>query len=104
MMQYKTELLQRPSPVQQLAADARGPLLQSPYGGQNHQDVFQALGQRQAVNLDSYARQSRDAYELAYQQAQRAQALAGLNMLAQGQQQGNNLRNSRTQMLLGGLL
>jgi hypothetical protein len=104
MITYHSQLDQRPSAVQQIAADAKRPLSVSPYGGQNHQDVFQALGQRQAANLDSLSKESRDAYEVAYQQMQRDQALAGLNMMAQGQQQNNNLQQSRTQMLLQGLL
>jgi hypothetical protein len=104
MITYHSQLDQRPSAVQQIASDAKRPLSVSPYSGQNHQDVFQALGQRQAANLDSLSRESRDAYEVAYQQMQRDQALAGLNMMAQGQQQNNNLQQSRTQMLLQGLL
>jgi hypothetical protein len=104
MITYHSQLDQRPSAVQQIANDAKRPLSVSPYAGQNHQDVFQAMGQRQSASLDSLAQQSRDAYEVAYQQQQRDSALAGLNMMAQGQQQANNLQQSRGQMLLRGLL
>jgi hypothetical protein len=104
MLTYNTNTFSPPPPLQKMAAQGANALANSPYEGQSHQDVYQTLGQRQAVNLDSYARRAGEAYANAAQQAQRELALAGLQMAAQGQQQENNLASSRVQMLLGGLL
>jgi hypothetical protein len=104
MINYTTNTFSPPPPLQAMAAQGANALANSPYEGQSHQDVYQTLGQRQAVNLDAYARRAGEAYANAAQQAQRELALAGLQMAAQGQQQGNNLAASRTQMLLRGLL
>jgi hypothetical protein len=104
MLNYKTQLTALPPPLNDMAAKARASLERSPYAGQSHQDVVRALGGRQAANLDAYARQAGEAYGNAAQQAQQALALSGLRMMAEGQQQQNNLANSRTQLLLRGLL
>lgn len=77
---------------------------QSPYSGQNHQDVFRGLQQSQAIDLSRYAQQQQDAYETAAGRAQRELALAGLTQMGQAQNNAQNLQTGRMQMLLGGLL
>lgn len=77
---------------------------QSPYDGQNHQDVFRGLQQAKAIDLSRYAQQKQDDYESAAQRAQRDLALSGLTMMGQAQANAQNTGNSRMQMLLGGLL
>jgi hypothetical protein len=104
MLNYQTQLAGKPPPFSDMAAHAQKSFQQSPYSDPTHQDVFGALGQRQAVNMDEYARQAGESYANAAQQQQRELALAGLQMMSQGQQQQNNVGNSRLQMLLGGLL
>jgi hypothetical protein len=104
MLQYRTHTSGPPPALAALAGDAASALSVSPYGGQNHQDVYAGLGRSQAADLSSYARQAGDAYANAEQQAQQTAALAGLQSLAQAQQNNESLRTSRLQMLLGGLL
>ena len=77
---------------------------QTPYGGQNHRDVFSGLHQGRTVDMERYAQQQADEYNSAAQRAQRELALSGLNMMAQAQQQNQSLQTGRLQMLLGGLL
>lgn len=77
---------------------------QSPYMGQNHQDVFQGLQQAKAVDLSRYAQQQQDAYETAAERTQRELALAGLTQMGQTQNNAQNLQTGRMQMLLAGLL
>jgi hypothetical protein len=104
VFRYQTGIQSNPPPLAALAADAERDLSSSPYGGQNHQDVYSGLGARQAVDLSGYASQAGDAYANAAQQAQQNAALAGLQSMANAQQNEEQLRNSRLQMLLGGLL
>lgn len=77
---------------------------QTPYGGQNHADVFNALRQRQAVDMSRYAQQQRDAFQQAAGRAERESALQGLSLMNQAQQNQQGLQNNRLQMLLSGLL
>lgn len=77
---------------------------QTPYAGQNHADVFNALRQRQAVDMSRYAQQQRDAFQQAAGRAERESALQGLALMSQAQQNQQVLQNNRLQMLLSGLL
>lgn len=77
---------------------------QSPYAGQNHQDVTNSLLQARAVDMSRYAQQKQDEYESAASQSQRELALAGLNMMNQASSQNQEAQTSRLQMLLRGLL
>jgi 4-aminobutyrate aminotransferase-like enzyme len=104
MLQYNSGLNYRPPNAQALAQQAQQALAQSPYQGQNHQDVFRGMGQMQAVDMQRYAQQQEDQYTAQQQEAQRGLALAGLNMQAQGQQNQTNLTTGRMQMLLNNLL
>jgi hypothetical protein len=104
MIGYQTFVPATPPPLRQMADDAAGHLGASPYGGQNHQDVYAALGASQIANLNSYARQAGQQFGNAAQAAQRNLALSGLSQMAQSQQQAQQLQNSRLNMLLGGLL
>jgi hypothetical protein len=94
---------QFPTPAHQQAV-AGMQEAQTPYQGQNHADVFNALRQRQAVDMSRYAQQQADAYEQAAGRAERESALQGLSMMGQAQQNNQSLQNSRMQMLLSGLL
>jgi hypothetical protein len=104
MFNYRTHTAGQPPALSQLAAGASKDLSESPYGGQNHQDIFLGLGSRQAANLNAYARQAGESYENARQQAQQDLALSGLQMQMQAQQQSQGLQTARMQMLLQGLL
>jgi hypothetical protein len=104
MLQYQSSLQNAPPPAQALAQQAQQALAQSPYQGQNHQDVFRSLGQMQAVDMARYAQQQEDQYNAQQQEAERGMALAGLGMMAQGQQNQTNLGTNRMQMLLSNLL
>lgn len=89
-------------PYQQTVAQMRAQ--QTPYGGQNHRDVFAGLHQGRTMDMERYAQQQADEYNSAAERAQREMALSGLNMMAQAQQQNQSLQTGRMQMLLGGLL
>jgi hypothetical protein len=102
MFNYHSELAQRPNGYQQTVSDMRG--VQSPYAGQNHQDNFAGLHQARAMDMSRYAQQAQAEEDAFSRGAQRDLALAGLQMLGNDQQNAQNLQNSRTQMLLGGLL
>jgi hypothetical protein len=104
MLRYQSSLQNAPPPAQALAQQAQQALAQSPYQGQNHQDVFRGMGQMQAVDMERYAQQQEDQYNAQQQEAERGMALAGLGMMAQGQQNQTNLGTNRMQMLLSNLL
>jgi hypothetical protein len=104
MLTYQTSLQNAPPPAAALAQQAQQAFAQSPYQGQNHQDVFRGMGQMQAVDLSRYAQQQEDDYAMRQQEAQQGLALSGLGMMAQGQQNQSNLGTSRVQMLLSNLL
>jgi len=80
------------------------PKRQSPYPGQNHQDIFNAQMQAQSVDLDRYAQQKRDEYESAASRAQRELALTGLSQMYQARGNERDLQTGRMRMLLEGLL
>lgn len=102
MITYKSNAQFNTPAYQQSPADAAGQM--SPYGNQNHQDIFRGMQQRNNVDLSRYAQQKQDEYESEAQKAQRELALAGLTMMQQAQGNAQNNQNSRLQMLLGGLL
>jgi hypothetical protein len=102
MLQYNSNSQFPPPAHQQSVAGMEA--AQTPYQGQNHADVFNALRQQQAVDLSRYAQQQTDAYEQAAGRAERASALQGLSMMSQAQQNNQGIQNSRMQMLLSGLL
>lgn len=104
MIRYQTSLKNNPPPVNQIASQAREAFAQSPYAGQNHQDVFRGMGQMQSVDMDRYAQQVSDDYQNQRQEAERGLALAGLNQMGQAQQNQMSLQNQRMQMLLNNLL
>lgn len=104
MLKYQTSLNNAPPPATALANSAQRAFQQSPYAGQNHQDVFRGLGQQQAVDLSNYARRQEDEYAARQQDAERGLALAGLNMMGQGQQNQMNLGTQRMRLLLNSLL
>jgi hypothetical protein len=104
MLRYQSSLANRAPRASDIALQAQPALAQSPYQGQNHQDVFRGMGQMQAVDLTRYAQQQEDQYKAQQQEAQRGLALAGLRMQAEGQQNQTNLTTSRLQMLLNNLL
>jgi len=56
------------------------------------------------VDMDRYAQQQEDQYNAQQQEAQRGLALAGLGMMAQGQQNQTNVGTNRMQLLLNNLL
>jgi hypothetical protein len=102
MITYRSNA-QFPAPdTQQAVAGMQA--AQTPYAGQNHADVFNALRQRQAVDMTRYAQQQQDAFQQAAGRAERESALQGLSFMGQAQQNNQNLQNSRLQMLLSGLL
>lgn len=78
--------------------------MQSPYGGQNHQDVFNAQAQANAVDMSRYAQQKQDEYESAASAAQRELALSGLSQMYQARGNERDLQTGRMRMLLEGLL
>lgn len=102
MIAYRSNAQFNTPAYQQSPADYSGQM--SPYGNQNHQDIFRGLQQKTSVDLSRYAQQKQDEYELAAQKAQRDLALSGLTMMSQAQNNAQNTQNSRVQMLLGGLL
>ena len=102
MINYRSSAAFPTPPHQQAASDFAAQ--QSPYAGQNHQDVFQGLQQLRAVDMQRYAQRQQDEHEQAAGRAQREAALAGLTMLGNARNNQQNLANSRVQMLLGGLL
>ena len=102
MINYRSNAQFDTPAYQQSPADAAGQM--SPYGNQNHRDIFGGLQQKNAVDLSRYAQQKQDEYESEAQKAQRELALAGLTMMSQAQNNAQNNQNSRMQMLLGGLL
>lgn len=69
--------------------------------GRNHQDVYQALGDRQANAIDMEAQKANADYALQQQQAQRELALAGLTNMSQAQQNQTNLDTARLQNMVG---
>lgn len=89
-------------PYQQSAAEMGG--AQSPYAGQNHQDVFNTQMQARAVDMGRYAQQKQDEYESAASQAERELALAGLSQMYQARGNERDLQTGRMRMLLEGLL
>lgn len=101
MLRYTTQL-----PFEQPVADTRpaGLTPTSPYGqayGRNHQDVLNHAG---AINADSYRRAAENVNnEYAAQQraAQQGLALAGLQQMAQSQQNQQELANSRLNQMTG---
>lgn len=68
---------------------------------QNHQDVFSAMGARQATALELEAQKANTDYALQQQQAQRDLALAGLTNMSQAQQNQTNLDTARLQNMVG---
>jgi hypothetical protein len=102
MISYHSNANFAAPPYQQTVARMRAE--QTPFGGQNHRDVFGGLHQGRTLDMARYAQQQADEYNSAAQRAQRELALSGLNMMAQAQQQQQGLQTGRLQMLLGGLL
>lgn len=104
MLQYTSTLPDRP-PIDDAARNAAlGSIrARSPFDsfGQNHQDVLDALAERQAAELNSQARRANTDYTLQQQQAQRQLALEGLNQMGQAEQNQNSLANTRLQNMVG---
>ncbi len=98
MVNYQSYAQFTPPPYQEM------PKQQSPYQGQNHQDVFNAQMQARAVDMDRYAQQKRDEYESAAGRAQRELALSGLSQMYQARGNERDLQTGRMRMLLEGLL
>ena len=102
MLQYNSEAA-FPTPAHQQAVQGMA-AQQTPYAGQNHQDIFRGLQQRGAVDLSRYAQQKQDEYESAASSAQRELALSGLTMMGRASDNAQDMQGSRLQMLLRGLL
>jgi hypothetical protein len=102
MLNYRSEINSPTPPFQATAQQMAGQ--QTPYQGQNHADMFNALRQSQAVDMSRYAQQLQDKHESDAQAAARESALAGLGMMSQAQNNAQSLENRRMQLLLGGLL
>lgn len=104
MLQYTSTLPNQP-PIDGASRNAALDAIRkrSPFSafGQNHQDVLDALAERQAAELNSEARMANTDYALRQQQAQRQLALEGLNQMAQAQQNQNSLSNTRMQNMVG---
>lgn len=100
-LNYRTEL-----PYQQPVSDTQpaGITPVSPYGkkyGRNHQDVLNYVG---SINADAYRRAAEnvnDEYASRYRSTQQGLALAGLQQMAQSQQNQADLANSRLQQMTG---
>lgn len=75
----------------------------SPYTayGQSHQDAMDRLGGINAETYASAAERANDEYDAAQRQAQQQLALAGLQQMAQAQQNKNDLGNNRLQQMTG---
>jgi hypothetical protein len=104
MLRYQSSLQNAPPPSRDIAAQSQQAFARFPYPGQNPQDVFRGMSQMQAVDMDRYAQQQEDQYNAQQQEAQRGLALAGLGMMAQGQQNQTNVGTNRMQLLLNNLL
>lgn len=102
MIKYHSNAQFSPPPHQQAVAGMAG--AQSPYAGQNHQDIFNTQMQSRAVDLSRYAQQKQDEYESAASRAQRELALAGLSQMYQARGNDRDLQTGRMKMLLEGLL
>ena len=100
MIKYHSNAQFSPPPHQQAVAG----MAESPYAGQNHQDIFKTQMQSRAVDLSRYAQQRQDEYESAASQAQRELALAGLSQMYQARGNDRDLQTNRMRMLLEGLL
>lgn len=102
MLTYNTQLpFDQPAPNPQRGMEAMQP--RSPYGafGSNHQDVLDYVG---AMNAEKYGRaaESMNAdYAAKQRAAQQGLALAGLQQMAQAQQNQQELSNSRLQQMTG---
>ena len=100
-LNYRTEL-----PYQQPVADTQpaGLTPKSPYAaryGRNHQDVLNYVG---SMNADAYRRAAENVnneYAARQRSAQQGLALAGLQQMAQAQQNQTDLANSRIQQMTG---
>lgn len=104
MLTYNTQLPSQP-PV---SPTARASVLaamtaKSPYTayGQSHQDAMDRLGSINAETYASAADRANDEYDAAQRQAQQQLALAGLQQMAQAQQNKNDLGNNRLQQMTG---
>lgn len=101
MLNYKTQL-----PFEQPISDTQpaGLVPTSPYGrayGRNHQDVLNYAG---AMNADAYRRAAENVnnnYAAQQRAAQQGLALAGLQQMAQSQQNRQELANSRLNQMTG---
>lgn len=97
MIKYNTQL-----PFEQPIADPRRAMApKSPYAGQNHQDVLNYVG---SMNADAYRRAAENVnndYAAQQRAAQQGLALAGLQQMAQAQQQGQDLSNNRLSQMTG---
>lgn len=102
MIQYHSNSSFPTPPFHQPAAGVAS--AQTPYGGQNHQDVFAGLRNSAAIDLARYGQQKQDEYEQEAGRAERELALAGLTMMGQAQNNQQNIQGNRMQMLLRGLL
>lgn len=104
MLQYTSTLPDRP-PIDDASRNAALDAIRkrSPFSafGQNHQDVLNALAERQASELNTEARRANTDYTLQQQQAQRQLALEGLSQMGQAQQNQNSLANTRMQNMVG---
>jgi hypothetical protein len=102
MLTYNTQL-----PFEQPISDIRQGMEamkpRSPYTqfGQNHQDVLNYVG---SMNADAYGRAAENVnnqYAAQQRAAQQGLALAGLQQMAQAQQQQQDLSNSRLSQMTG---
>lgn len=88
-----------PSPyTQQQRSDALAGLqMRAPYRGygQNQQDILDAAAGANAAGLDSAITKANTDFDLQKMQAQQQLALAGLQNMAQSQQQQNQLATQR---------
>lgn len=110
MITYQSTLQDSPpASEQQRSAALSGLRIKSPYGayGSSHQDVLNALGDRNAAEYDQAAYRANMDYQMKQQDSQRQLALAGLQQMNEAQQNDNSLINQRFgnyASLLGGLL
>jgi hypothetical protein len=104
MLSYTTSIQNNPpySPQQRdnAVASMTAP---SPYGkyNQNHQDIVNSLGGKNAAQFDMASTKANTDYALDQQNAERSLVLAGLRQMSDQQQNQQSLRNTRLQNMYG---
>lgn len=104
MLRYDTNLPYAPPVSEKGMTDAlQGLRVQSPYKkfGSAHQDTLGWMGDNNAATYQQAAQRANLDYGMKQQEAERGLALAGLQQMAQAQQNAQSLSNSRLQNMTG---